>query len=54
MTINQALDILDMFYDEMQQAEGDNEQMSTAYLLKVQREIMNDYAMKIIDEGQWS
>lgn len=54
MTINEASAILDEFYNEMQEAEEENEQMSKPYLLKVQNGIVQDYAMKIIDKGQWS
>lgn len=54
MTINAAKQILDDFYDEMKSAEDENSEMSAKYLLKVQEAILQDYAMKIIDEGQWS
>ena len=54
MTINTAKKILEDFYEDYREVIEDNSDLSQNDLLKALQPILDEYAMKIIDKGQWA
>lgn len=54
MTINEAKKLLLAFYDEMFEADDEEQYMNNQERFKALDVITQDYAHKIIDKGQWT
>lgn len=54
MTINQAKKILEDFYEDYREVVDDNSGLTNYDMVKILNPILEEYALKIIDAGQWS